>query len=87
MFTILYALITEAEALYGGKTGELKKATVIKNIYGVLPAITKYFITERRLELWIEEALEYAKTRWADNAGIKKIIKAAPAVPTTHPEI
>ena len=72
---ILYTLVTEAEAQYGGGTGELKKATVIANIYGILPAILKLFITESRLAEWIEEALEYAKKKWAENAQIEGYIK------------
>ena len=72
---ILYTLVTEAEAHYGGGTGELKKAAVISNIYGILPAILKLFITESRLAAWIEEALEYAKKKWAENAQIEGYIK------------
>lgn len=71
---ILYALVTEAEAQYGGKTGELKKAAVIANVYGILPAVLKLIISEKRLTQWIEDALQYAKKKWAENADINYYI-------------
>ncbi len=83
---ILYALVTEAEAQYGGKTGELKKAAVIAKVYGLLPAVLKLFITEKRLTLWIEDALQYAKKKWAENADISYYINGYAAEDTDDAE-
>lgn len=85
-YRILYALITEAEAQYGGKTGALKKAAVISYIYGMIPGILKIFITQTRLENWIEEVLIYAKETWALNAGIQMYIAGPEPEPDTDPE-
>lgn len=75
---ILYVGITEAEKQYGGKTGQLKKAAVITKIYSVLPVILKFILTEKRISQLIENALIYAKTKWAENAGINNYLKGAP---------
>ena len=72
---ILLALVTEAERQYGSGTGELKKAAVISWAYGKLPAILKIIVTETRLAQWIEDALTYAKIKWADNAAIGDYVK------------
>lgn len=79
LFAILYALVTEAERQYGSGTGELKKATVTAKIYAMLPAIVRIIITEARLSELIEEALAYAKERWAANAAIAGYIGAGEA--------
>lgn len=84
-FRILYALITEAEAEYGGKTGELKKAAVIANIYGLFPGVVKLFVTEKRLSVWIEEVLNYAKRTWAENAGIAVYINGGQDIEEAPP--
>ncbi len=77
-YRILFALITEAEARYGSKTGELKKAAVIAKAYAIMPAILKLIITESRLAKWIEDSLTYAKKKWSENADIYNYIKNSP---------
>lgn len=67
---ILYALVTEAEKLYGSGTGSVKFAYVVEKAYSYLPTIVKVFITYKRLKQMIEQALTAAKVKWAEDAGI-----------------
>lgn len=67
---MLYALVTEAEKIYGSGTGSVKLAYVVEKAYTHLPAIVKLFITYERLQLMIEEALTFAKIKWAEESGI-----------------
>lgn len=62
---ILYALVTEAEKIYGSGTGSVKFAYVVEKAYSYLPAILKVFITYERLKQMIEDALAAAKIKWA----------------------
>ena len=71
IYKMLYALVTEAEETYGAGTGAIKFAEVMKNIYSMLPAIIKVFITYNTLSSWIEKALAEAKEHWAKEAGIE----------------
>lgn len=72
---ILYALVTEAEKIYGGGTGSVKFAYVVEKAYSYLPAILKVFITYERLKTMIEDALAAAKIKWAKEAGISDYLK------------
>lgn len=72
---ILYALVTEAEKIYGGGTGSVKFAYVVEKAYSYLPAILKVFITYERLKTMIEDALSAAKIKWAEEAGISDYLK------------
>ena len=72
---ILYALVTEAEKIYGGGTGSVKFAYVVEKAYSYLPAILKVFITYERLKTIIEDALAAAKIKWAEEAGISDYLK------------
>ena len=72
---ILYALVTEAEKIYGGGTGSIKFAYVVEKAYSYLPAILKVFITYERLKTMIEDALAAAKIKWAEEAGISDYLK------------
>ena len=72
---ILYALVTEAEKIYGGGTGSVKFAYVVEKAYTYLPAILKVFITYERLKLMIEDALAAAKIKWAEEARISDYLK------------
>ena len=72
---ILYALVTEAEKLYGSGTGSVKFAYVVEKAYSYLPAILKVFITYERLKQMIEDALAAAKIKWAEEAGISDYLK------------
>lgn len=72
---ILYALVTEAEKIYGNGTGSVKFAYVVEKAYSYLPAVLKVFITYERLKQMIEDALAAAKIKWAEEAGISDYLK------------
>lgn len=81
---ILYALVTEAEKIYGSGTGSVKFAYVVEKAYSYFPAILKIFITYERLKQMIEEALAAAKIMWATEAGISDYLKE-PELPVGEP--
>lgn len=70
IYKMIFALVDEAEAAFGSKTGKLKFAYVIERIYTILPAYIRVFISYRMLEKLIEKALEEAKEYWAERAGV-----------------
>jgi hypothetical protein len=67
---ILFALVTWAEREYGGGTGQLKLAEVIKAAYPNIPAIIRLFLTADMLVKLIEKALAQAKLRWEQNPAL-----------------
>ena len=71
----MFALVTEAEALYGAGTGELKLASVIDTIYPNLPKLFKTFVTDKQLTKIVESVLAEAKEKWNSNKNFEKIIK------------
>lgn len=73
---ILFALVTQAEKEFGGGTGELKLATVIKWAYEKLPPWARVFITVERLTNMINQAVETAKEKWDNNPAIKTWLNA-----------
>lgn len=75
VYKILYSLVTEAERQFGGGTGELKQAYVIEKIYNALPAVLKTFLTAERLGKWVDEGLEAAKEKWAQNSSVSGYIE------------
>ena len=77
---ILFALVTEAEKIYGSGTGYIKFAYVVEKAYSYLPAILKVFITYERLKTMIEDALAAAKIKWAEEAGISNYLLKPPKV-------
>lgn len=74
VFKILYSLVTEAEKQYGGGTGALKQATVIKWMYDRLPAVVRVFVTIGMLERWVDEVVEQAKVQWERNVNLSRYI-------------
>lgn len=79
IYKILLFLVTEAERMYGSGTGELKLAYVVSKIYDKMPKVLKLVISLNQLVKWIEEALEYAKQTWKNNAAIKEYAVGVPA--------
>ena len=75
VYTILYSLVTEAEKQFGGGTGELKQAYVIKQVYNALPSVLKTFISAERIGTWVDNALDIAKEKWAKNGYISDYIE------------
>ncbi len=62
----LFSLVTEAEEIYGEKTGNMKLMYVVKKIYGKMPPVLKVFLSEKHLEKIIEDVLEKAKKSWEE---------------------
>ena len=80
VYKMLYALVTEAEKIYGSGTGSVKFAYVVEKVYSYMPAILKIFITYEALRDMIEWALEEAKIAWGKEAGIEYYLtEATPA--------
>lgn len=69
---ILFYLVIEAEAQFGGGTGVLKYAAVTTWLYERLPSIVKILFTSKQIDLLIENAVirmkKYLDTN--DNARI-----------------
>ena len=82
VYKILYALVTEAEKIYGDGTGSLKQATVISQIYDKLPAIFRSLISVTTLERWVDDVVERAKIEWGKNANIEEYITVGAKMPT-----
>ena len=60
----IFSLVTDAEEIYGGKTGKLKLNFVVKKVYEKMPVIIRTFLTEKKLEKIIEKVLVKAKESW-----------------------
>lgn len=69
----LFTLVTEAEKIYGAKTGAIKLMYVVKKIYSKMPTILKVFLSEKQLEKMIEAVLQKVKESWAKNSQIIKV--------------
>lgn len=75
VYKMLYALVTEAEKIYGSGTGSVKFAYVVEKVYSYMPAILKVFITYNALCDMIEKALAEAKVVWGKEAGIETYLE------------
>lgn len=78
VYKMLYALVTEAEKIYGSGTGSVKFAYVVEKVYSYMPAILKIFITYDALKDMIEKALAEAKIAWGKEAGIEYYLSDQP---------
>lgn len=58
---MLFYLVTEAEAIFGSGTGELKYAAVVTSLYEILPSILKILLTEKQIDDMIEQAVQDMK--------------------------
>ena len=72
---VLLYLVTEAERIYGGKTGEIKFAWVAEKIYSMLPTIVKMFISTETIEMLINKAVEDMKEYLLSNNNAVKYIQ------------
>ena len=52
---IILSLCVNAEMIYGGGTGEIKKSSVIRSVYDMLPSWAKLFISETTISNIIED--------------------------------
>ena len=57
IYSIIKALVDEAEIKFGSGTGELKYQYVAGKLYSVLPGYVKLFISDKLLDTWIEIAV------------------------------
>ena len=57
IYSIVKALVDEAEIKFGSGTGVLKYQYVVGKLYSVLPGYVKLFISDRLLDIWIETAV------------------------------
>ena len=71
---ILFRLVTQAEAEFGGGTGELKRAAVIEWLYERLPPLLRPVITAKHMERLIDDVLACAKKKWDANPKLKEYI-------------
>ena len=58
IYSIIKALVDEAEIKFGSGTGELKYQYVVGKLYSVLPGYVKLFISDKLLDTWIETAVD-----------------------------
>lgn len=58
---IILSLVVEAEKYLGSKTGDLKYAFVVKNLYNILPLSLRVLFTQKQIDDFIEEAVQYLK--------------------------
>lgn len=61
IYSIIKALVDEAEVKFGSGTGALKYQYVSRKLYSVLPGYVKLFIlfiSDKLLDTWIETAVD-----------------------------
>lgn len=71
---ILFYLVTKAEAEFGGGTGQLKYAAVTTWLYEKLPAIAKFILTPKTIDVLIEEAVQQMKKYLTSNEQAKVLV-------------
>ena len=57
IYSIIKALVDEAEVKFGSGTGALKYQYVSGMLYSILPGYVKLFISDKLLDTWIEIAV------------------------------
>jgi hypothetical protein len=72
---ILFYLVSEAEAQFGGGTGTLKYAAVATWLFERLPAIAKMILTPKTIDELIEEAVEQMKIYLRANEKARLLIE------------
>ena len=58
IYSIIKALVDEAEVKFGSGTGALKYQYVSGKLYSILPGYVKLFLSDRLLDIWIETAVD-----------------------------
>ena len=71
---IVFYLVCEAEAEFGSGTGTLKYAAVTAWLYDKLPAICKFFFTEKQIDKLIEDAVTEMKAWLSKNEQANTLI-------------
>lgn len=65
---IVLGVVLQAENTFGAKTGDIKYAYVTGLVYPKLPSIVRFFVTEKTLGEWIEEAVNQLKNQLQSNS-------------------
>ena len=73
-------LVTEAEILYGGKTGPIKRSWVFKALYQLIPDEYKLNITDNNLDYIINKSLEEAEVLWEQNGIVPRTHRSSKGV-------
>ena len=81
--TGLLYLVSKAEQLYGGGTGELKYSAVSEWVYQKIPPYLKPFITVKLIGSLIEDAVLQMKAYLTINESANKLITSVAAVENT----
>lgn len=72
---MLLYLVTEAEAMFGNGTGEIKYAAVVTWTHERLPILFKILFTEKQLDRMIEDAVRNLTQYLKTNPDLDKIMK------------
>ena len=56
---LVRAAVGEAEEMFGGGTGPLKWEYVVSTVYEGMPAILRPFVSEEKIDDWINTALKW----------------------------
>jgi hypothetical protein len=64
------SFVTEAEKVFGDKTGVLKCADVVAKLYALIPDKYKPLFSEAQLESIIDNVLAEAKEKWKSNPNL-----------------
>lgn len=67
---VILALVIQAEKNLGSKTGQLKYAEVITNLYSKLPAIVRLLYSSNEISKFIEDAVNIMKKLLSDGANL-----------------
>jgi glycine/D-amino acid oxidase-like deaminating enzyme len=76
---VLLYFVTQAEQLFGGKTGRLKRAAVLAWIYEKMPSALKLFISADAIGVLIDEAVEEMKKYLQSNGAAAAIVSGEDA--------
>lgn len=71
---ILFYLVTQAEKQFGEKTGQLKYACVVTWLFERLPAVCRFFLTQKEISALIESAVTRMKEYLSSNEKAKDIV-------------
>ena len=71
---LILSLVVGAEIDYGGGTGEIKKAEVMKQVYELLPSLSKLVISENEISNLIESAKSEMDKLASENEAAAKLL-------------
>ncbi|MGI6202827.1 MAG: hypothetical protein ACOYID_05425 [Eubacteriales bacterium] len=83
---IILALCVDAEIVYGSKTGEIKKASVLEAVYRLLPAWAKLIIPASELSKLVEEGKRRMDELAGSNRRVMALIYSSLPCPDTGEE-